>query len=70
MIISPDDYILNAWEDTEVYDHKALDSNVKLMKMKLKVLEMMREDIWLKQKQDIIVHTWRTQTLWKGNLGI
>ncbi len=76
---TPIDFIVKKYIDTmelgsnfliDEVDPKVLDKYIKLEKLKLKAMEMMREDIWLKKKQEINIKVWRESSLWRRSLWI
>lgn len=76
---TPIDFIVKKYIDTmemgsnfliDEVDPKVLDKYIKLEKLKLKAMEMMREDIWLKKKQEINIKVWRESTLGRRSLWI
>ena len=76
---TPIDFIVKKYIDTIQFgsnlliddmDPKILDKYIKIEKLKLKAMEMMREDIWLKKKQEINIKVWRDSSLWRRSLWI
>ena len=76
---TPIDFIVKKYIDTielgskfsiDEIDPKILDKYIKLEKIKLKAMEMMREDIGLKRKQEINIKVWRESSLGRRSLWI